>query len=467
MKVHCIIFVFLISSIKNFSQEPQFDIKFSEPLAVFIYVQQLSETHPDNPFKKDFSASLYNRDKYKRLLAQFDTLRIDYVYEFEGFPYGSKMPGFTIALLKKCLMNSANLKVFKTAAVGIIPNSTLHHLTTILYEFQFIYRELVYQPNKVKFEKQLHEIVTFAKTKKLDSYFNKGLTFYRSYWDDSFPFEIAFYPYPSSSGFTAEAFCNNAISALSTDTKDYTTVLSVMLHEIFHILYDEQPVIIKKNISKWFANNRSKYSAYAYLLFNEALATSLGNGYVYESLSGKRDEGDWYDRKYINQMAKKIYPMLVDYINQKKGIDEGFINIYIKFYEENFSEWLEEMDNLMCYRYVISDNASDFGIFSKQYPYCSISQSEDEVSEVSINRMKEKPITKVIIVSKENQDKLTIIKKNFVELKDWKFKAKQDFFFSVFLEDKTQLIVVNAVKKTSEELISGRVTLPPPNIDKK
>ena len=462
MKILRSIFFFLILTFKSFSQEPQFDIKFSEPLAVFIYVQHLSEMHSENPFKKEFLASIYNRDKYKRLLNQFDTLNINYTYEFNGFPYGSKLPGMTSALLKKCLMSSANLKVFKSSALGIIPNSTIHHLTTILYEFQFIYRELVYQPNKATFEKQLNDIVALAKTKNLDSYFNKGLTFYRSYWDDSFPFEIAFYPYPNSQGFTAEAFCNNAVSALSTNTKDYTTLLSVMMHEIFHILYDEQPVLIKTNIAKWFANNRSKCSAYGYLLFNEVLATALGNGYVYESLNGKRDEGDWYDRKYINQMAKKIYPMLVDYINQKKGLDEGFVNIYIKFYEENFSDWLNEMDNLMCYRYVITDNANDVQTFSKYYPYCSLSQYEDEVNLLSLERLHKAPITKVILVSKENQTKLNMIKEKFPELKGWKYKAKQDFFFSIFLEDKTQLIIINTVKKTAEQLISGRITLPPP-----
>jgi len=460
MKAFSLSTFFLFTYLFSFSQGPRFDIKFSEPLAIFVYVDQLSSKHPDNVFKKQFGTSIYNREKYKSLLAQFDTLRINYSYDFDGFPYGSKIPGMTEALIKKNLISSANLKDFKKKAVGILPNSSLLQLTAILYEFQLVYRELVYQPNKVKFEKQLSEITDLVKTKNLNTYFDKGLTFYKSYWDESFPFEIAFYPFPSEAGFSAEAFCNNAVCALTPDTKDYRILLGVLMHEIFHILYDEQSVWVKNNIAKWFAANPSKCSTYAYLLLNEALATSLGNGFVYEGVSGKKDEGDWYNRKYIDLMAKKIYPMVADYIGQKKAIDEGFVNIYIKFYEENYSDWLNEMSNLMCYRYVITDNASDFAIFSKQYPYCSLSQYEDQVTELSIKKLHATPITKIIIVSKDNENKLTLIKKEFPELKEWKYKAKTDFIYTIFLEDKTQLLLINTIKNSTEQMINGRVFLP-------
>jgi hypothetical protein len=65
---------------------------------------------------------------------------------------------------------------------------------------------------------------------------------------------------------------------------------------------------------------------------NEVLATALGNGYVYEQLDGKIDDGDWYNRKYISLMAKQIYPLVTEYINEKK-IDRSFIDNYIKQYE--------------------------------------------------------------------------------------------------------------------------------------
>lgn len=429
-------------------------------MAVFVYVEHLSARHGDNAFKKKFQSSSFYNEKYKGLLGQFDTLRLNYTYDFEQYPFSSKVPGMTEGLLKKSLVGSANLKDFKRKAIGIIPNSDLLQLSAILYEFQQVYRELVYQPVKPKFEKQLNEFTDYVKTKNISSYVDKGLFFYKSYWEESFPFEIALYPLTYPEGFTAEAFYNTAVSGLRTDNKDYVTLVSVMLHEIFHMLYDEQPVSVKRNIINWFATNPSPCRTYAYLLLNEALATALGNGYVFTSIAGKPDEDDWYDRKYINDIAKKIYPLVTDYINQKKSIDEAFVNAYIKIYDENFGNWINELDNLMCYRYVLSDNMADFDVIRTKYRYASYSQFEDVISENTLNKLKNTKLTKVIIVSKDNEAKLTMVKKTFPELKTWKYKAKQEFFYAAQLEDKTQLIVINTIKSSTSKMFEGMVLIP-------
>lgn len=69
-----------------------------------------------------------------------------------------------------------------------------------------------------------------------------------------------------------------------------------MLHEMFHILYDEQSLAVEKDPDARFKQNPSKYSIYAFLLLNEVPATALGSGYVFENLSGKPDTtGEWYN----------------------------------------------------------------------------------------------------------------------------------------------------------------------------
>lgn len=442
------------------AQTPRFEVKYSEPLAVFMFVDQLSSKHSDNSYKQLFANSVYNREKYTQLLAQFDTLLINYTYEFQEYPYASKLPGMTETLLKKNLIASANLKEFKKRSAGIIPTANLLKLSTILYEFQPIYRELVYQPIKSKFEKQVIEIGDYVKSKNLSVYFDKGLSFYKAYWDEGLPFEIAFYPIPANQGFTADAFCNAAVCGLKTDYKEYNMIMGVIMHEVFHILYNEQSIQVKNDILNWFNSSTSAYATYAYLLMNEVFATALGNGYVYESLNGKKDEADWYNRKYIDQMAKKIYPLLNEYATQKKAIDNQFVSSYILVYEESFPLWLNEMDNLMCYRYVLSDNVSDFKLINKLYPYSSLSQYEDAITDFSIDRMKPCAITKMIIVSKNNEEKLELIRHKFPELKEWKYKAKSDFMYHCLLQDKTQLIIINNVKSSTEKELTGRVFLP-------
>jgi hypothetical protein len=144
----------------------------------------------------------------------------------------------------------------------------------------------------------------------------------------------------------------------------------------------------------------------------------------------------------------------------QKAIDEAFVSSYISLYEESFPEWLNEMDNLMCYRYVLSDNVSDFKLTNKLYAYSSLSQFEDVVNENSIDRMKPCALTKMIIISNDNETKLALVKNKFSELKDWKYKAKSDFFYHTLLRDKTQLIIINRVKGTTENALNGRVFLP-------
>jgi len=453
MKNRILTIIFCVISTLTFAQKPTFEIKYSEQLAVFVFIQNLSENYPENVFKTEYNKSKFNIEKFKNLISKFDKLSIDYSYEFEEFPNGSKIPMQTRDILKKNLIETENLKDFKLRSIGIVPNKTLNELTELITEFKPIYNELIYSPNKQKFEKQLLEITKYSTENKIENYFETGLVFYNSSWDNSIPFEIAFYPLPNSQGFTAQAFCNNFISAIQTNLKDYKDLFSVMLHEIFHIMYNEQSLDVKTEIDKNFLENKSKSSNYAYQLLNEVLATSLGNGYVFEKLDGKIDANEWYNRKYINLMAKQIYPLLNEYISQKKPIDKNFIDNYIKQYEDNFPNWINELDNIMTYRYVISETEEDWNIIDQKYLYRSSANYETEITESSVGKMKKTSLTKLIIVSKKNKEKLNLIKREFKELNNWKFNSENEFNYKILLEDRSQLIIINQKKSTTAMLL--------------
>ncbi|MCD0469768.1 hypothetical protein [Flavobacterium sp. JAS] len=449
------LFPFLFLATLAFGQKVTFKIKYSEQLAVFVFLQNLSENYPENVFKTEFQKSKYCTEKYKNIISKFDKLTLDYSYRFEEFPYGSKKSVQTEDILKKNLIESKDLKDFQVRSIGIISNKTLSDLAESILEFTPIYNELIYNPNKEKFEKQLQEITKYSNEHQIENYFETGLLFYNSSWNNSIPFEIAFYPLPNSKGFTAQAFCNNFISAIQTDLKSYKDLFSVMLHETFHIIYDEQSLEVKTEIDNYFKENKSKCSNYAYQLLNEALATALGNGYVYEQLDGKIDTQDWYNKKYINLMAKQIYPLVKEYINQKKSIDKDLIDNYIKLYEVNFPNWINELDNIMTYRYVITENEKDFKTINQMFRYRSRSEYDSQITESSIEEMKKTPLTKMIIISKDNSEKLKLVKSKFSALKNWKFKAEKEFAEKIFLDDKSQLILLNQKESTIETLIKS------------
>lgn len=448
-----LLLVFLFFSIFSFGQKTTFNIKYSEQLAVFVFIQNLSDNYPKNVFKTEFQNSKYNNKDYQSLISKFDSLNIDYSYEFSEFPYGSKIAMQTRDILKKNLIETSNLNEFKLRSIGIVPNKILIDLTKIISAFTPIYNELIYYPNKIQFERQLIEITEYSKLNNIENYFETGLIFYNSTWENSIPFEIAFYPLPNSQSFTAQAFYNNFISAIQTNLKDYKDLFSVMLHETYHIIYDEQSLETKTEIANWFKENKSKNSNYAYQLLNEVLATALGNGYVYEKLAGKVDANDWYYHPYIDLMAKKVYPLVKEYVIQKKPMDKNFIEKYIKIYDDNFPNWINELENIMAYRYVITENRDDFNIISKIFWYRSYEENETEITESSIAKMQTKPLTKLIIVSKKNNQKLDLVKKQFPELKNWRFNSNDDFAYKTILNDKSQLIILNQKKLKLEELI--------------
>jgi hypothetical protein len=444
---------------RSWAKDPHFQIVFSEPLAVFEFLDNLSAKAPPNPFKELFDSSAFNREKYKSLIREYDQLNIDFGYEYEKYPYAQKIGGSTRSLLKRNLLNCQGIPDFRTNSLGIVPNRDLFALASILRDFEPVYQQLVYRPNKLRFEDQLAALKVKVRSQHIAAYYLTGLIFYHSTWDENLPFKLAFYPLPDSKGFTATAFYNNAESGIPANWMDYNKLLAVMLHEIFHILYDEQSLEFKTSIKKSFDANSSRNSRYAYLLLNESLATALGNGYVYGKLRGGEDTAYWYRRKYTNLMAKQIYPLVKDYIARKIPFDEPFINAYIKLYDDHFSDWLQEADNILTDRYVLTDQADDFQVVDAQFPYRSMSQYEAEISECSLDKMKQAPITKLVIVSKENKDKLQLVKKTFMELQGWEPDDKQDFTYCLFLADKTYLIIINQVKKTTREQL-GELKIP-------
>jgi len=88
----------------------------------------------------------------------------------------------------------------------------------------------------------------------------------------------------------------------------------------------------------------------------------------------------------------------------------------------------------------------------KNYRYASFYQSQTPISQSGLERMKETPVTKVIIISSDNKTKLNLVKTTFPKLKNWKYKAEKEFTYVVNLQDKTKLIIINKHATTLDKL---------------
>lgn len=455
MKIFCIVLISFYS-LFAISQEAKINISYSEQLAVYTFIENLSSYYPPNSFKTEFNNSTYSKsEKHTQLLKNFEALNLSYSYEFQEYPYGTKQQMQTDYLIRKNLIETNNLFDFKMRCLGLLPQSTLNELCTILKEFTPIYSTLIYNPNKKQFEKQLSDIKKFTNHNNLQQFFDLGIQFYNAQWDKEIPFVIVFYPLPNSQSFSAYAFNHHAVCALQTHINSYDHIFSVMLHELFHLIYNEESLEFKTTISQTFINNSSKNSTYAFCLFDEVLATCLGNGYVHEKLTSKKDTTSWYNHVYIDLLSKKTYPLVLDYIQNKKPIDKQFIDAYIKIYDDNFPTWRNELEHIMAFRYVISEDQSDFNEVRQKYWYRTDETLETELSIATILKMKQKPTTKMIIVSKNHEQNLELIKSQFNELKTWRYDANEEFTFMIFLEDKTQLIVINKLNSTLNTMLEN------------
>lgn len=447
-----IIFILTIISNSLFGQtHPEINIRFSKLYAIYDFTQKLSDYYPDNEYKESFKSSKYNTEKYTKLITQLDTLDIHESYSFKKFPVTQKRSVMTISMLQKNLINSTSLEEFKSKTFGIVPSSELIKFSSVLSAFEPIYDSLIYLPNKQAFENKLKMLSDYVKKSSLSLLFKSGLNFYASQWDNSIPLDITIIP-SKGMGFTATVFFNQAVSEVPLDFQQNDVLFSVLMHEVYHIQYDEQPLKVKQNLQLWFKENTSQNSTYAYLLLNEVLATALGNGYVFEQLNGKIDAGEWYNNRYVNLMAKEIYPTVKEYLSKGKTIDKDFVNKYISIYDNKFSDWNNELDNLMTYRYIVTDDIKDITYFNKNYRNASIRYTEVPVKDADLNKIKEKPITKVFIISSNNKDELNRIKNSFPELKNWNYNDKSEFVYTTSLQDKTKLIVINRITTPFIEL---------------
>ncbi len=449
------IFLFLLISISGYSQPVQFQTKFSEPFAVFQFMNSLSGRSFNNVYKKLYNQSRFVTSGYKDLITQFDSLNLDYSYEFNDYPAGQKVGIDVPSFLKRNLILCDNVQDFKFRSMGLVPNETLMKLTILISDFTPVYEEVIYQPFKFRFEEQLKGISELIKEKNLNNYFSDAVQFFHSSWDASVPFIFCFYPLPRSKGFTATAISNVAISAISDSLDTYNVLLSVMMHEITHVLYDERPKSSWNQMDEWFVTNPSKGSRYAYSLFNESMATAIANGYIGGQLNGKEDTArSWYGQKYINAMAKAAYPLVKEYIVGHKPIDHDFVDAYIKIFEEKFSSWLSDPDYVMTGSVVVSDNPSDFHLIDSLYRFYG-HEHVSEISLSSLEKLRSNHGTKMIIVNSMSKENLALVKASFKELNDWHPDAGHDFARTFFLSDKTYLFILNNVSGTTAEKIRG------------
>lgn len=459
MNIKAIFLIFFVLLFRGASGQdaPTVTIRHSRLLATSYFVQQLTDSYPDNAYKTLFRSSRFYTPYYIALVQQLDSLDIYESYRFRGYPTGQKQPVATTSLIDRCMIGAASVGEFKNQAVGIIANDDLLTLAHALSALETVYDSLVYYPHKAAIEQQLKALQEFVQTADVSNLFRKGLAFYGSPWDNAIPITIAVMPSVRKDGVNFKsiaAFANHAICEVDINYKDNGLLFSILMSEMYKNMYDGQSRELKLQLESWFKNHTSPNSQYAALFLDDVLATALGCGYVYEQLQGEVWNYEWYAHDpYVNLIAKALYPLVKEYAGREQTIDRAFTDRYIALYDHHFAARSNEPDHLFTHRYVMADDAADLNFFSEHYGFAGFDQSLTPVNQYGLEQLRATPVTKVIIVTAGHDKKLALIKAAFPELKAWRYRAGEAFVYGTVLDDKTRLIVINKYSETLDSLL--------------
>ncbi|MBL0190286.1 MAG: hypothetical protein IPQ18_02760 [Saprospiraceae bacterium] len=463
MKKIIITFCFLTSVQLTFGQDI-ITFKISKPYCIFNFLETATNQQGTSSTLNDFIASNTKNDTvFKRLCLEFKNIQTDYNYKREEFPENRRQNRSTKDLIDIDLVNSNTLDEFKNKTIGILPNSDQQKLVNVLKQTEKIYDNLLWNNNEQKLSNQKKELELYAS--KSSEIFNKFQHFYNSSWTTDIPFIVTLYPIPGKRGnSTATPHANSLCVGVLTDETRHIERIGVVLHEMCHVLYDEQTKEFQHEIEKWFDNNKSPYKQYAYNFFDEGLATALGNGWAYKNLSGSIDTSEWYNNEYINGFAKELYPLVEDYINNNQQIDKQFIDKSIELFAKKFPNSVSDYGILLNRVSIYSDAETDLeradlmNTIGEKFQLSNVNSSSPILDKTSLEFLKNSPQTQLVIISKNQKDNFNALRRMFPEL--LKINPTTNTIFSFYDKNNRPIIILFATEnKYINDLVKRMETL--------
>jgi hypothetical protein len=450
MKRICLVFCLLFIFSKSFSQD-FIQFKISKPQAVFGFMEAATHWHSSSSTLQEFINKNTKGDStFKKLLADFQAIELDYSYKRDKFPASRRQYRSTYDLIKIALVNSNDFEEFRSRSMGILPIEHQEKLIQVLKDAEKYFDRLIWDKYQESFSKNIAGMAAYQKT--ASDIFARFNHFYNSTWPSSTPFIVAMYPIPGKKGTTtATPHANSLILGVLADTTRHDVMMGVVLHEICHVLYDEQSASFQHTVSQYFKNNPSKYTAHAYTFFDEGLATALGNGWAYKQINGKLDTKEWYNNEYINGFAKALYPKVEEYLENKKQIDQAFVDAAIAIFESTFPKSPGDYGILINKVNIYNDAATDLEreqIFNKINATFRLSNSNFSspiLDPLSLADISESKNTQLIIINSNHEKNWKALAKIFPNVKSYAKKNYSKPLLLSFYDEKSRpVIILNA-----------------------
>lgn len=407
-----------------FSQNNFIQIETNKTLGLFSFIETSSgQIGTSSSFRK-YIIDTYKKDKvFVETINNYSTLNLNYPITRQEFPDKRSLNTDVKDLLWIAASNSKNINDFSNRIIGYLPHKTQSELIKILNKIEPYYDELVWNKEQKNIDRIKNQLNNYkSQIRELYSTISK---FYNIKWDEKIPFKVALYPIPLKNGHTTAIPKGNALicSFLSHKEDDYLGRIGIIIHEMCHILYKEQTSSFQHQIHNWFENSDSAYAPLAYSFINEGLATTLGNGWVYKQIHNKIDTEEWYNSQYINGFAHSLFPLVEQYLNDNKSIDQNFVNTSIALFEKTFPKAIDETAILMNSLYLFANTEEETEInqlantIHNYFNIRSMYISTPILSKQSEESLFKKETTKLIIVDSDHKKTIEGLQKLFPSFK--------------------------------------------------
>ncbi|MNU93004.1 hypothetical protein D3C71_829340 [compost metagenome] len=434
-----------------------FQFKISKPYCIFNFLEAASYRHTTSQTLQEFIDEKTKGDKeFAKLVTDFSHIQLDYQFRRQEFPAQRRQTRTTYDFIDIALVNSTTIGEFRDRIIGILPNSELQKLIIIMEQAEVYYNRLIWKENEAKLNGQRLALEKYAA--QCSESFTKINHFYNSCWIAETPFVVALYPIPGKSGnSTATPHANSLCIGVLTDETDHVGRIGVVLHEMCHVLYDEQPSEFQHKLEGYFTENKSLYSQFAYNFIDEGLATALGNGWAYKYLSGELDPSDWYNNEYINGFGKALYPLVEEYISNNQQIDQAFVNRAIDLFAVTFPNSITDygilLNRVSIYNDADTGTAIDgiMNLIGSYFQMTNSNFSSPILDPTALEYLKTGNQTQLVIVDSNQVANIKELKKLFPKLS--KVKMVPNKIYSFFDEKNRPVIILYVADKANLNLL--------------
>lgn len=326
--------------------------------SLFYFLDSVSgNPNTSKTLKQNFYQSEFYNDKAKKELEEFQKIiRMLPSFSFRGFPDSRHVGANVRELLVTQSIFSSDIEDFSKRTLGMLPQEKHSRLIKLMTRYEAVYDAHLWSKTKDKLEKYLKKFKSSFDIEKSNEAYKKIIKFYGSAWPEITQFHIGVYPINCKRGHTvAESLGSVETIGVCIDSNAYKEQWGVTFHEMCHSIYQNQPADFQKKMETVFLESKSKYAAFAYNYLNEVLATAIGNGWFPKLLTGKLDKTNWYNNKYIDTMAKAMFPEIDNYLSKSRTLDQPFLEKYISMFGKKFPESIYEFENIFSNIMVFAD----------------------------------------------------------------------------------------------------------------